>query len=141
MAKSDGKHTDRTRFFAAKGVQASKLRRRKHSLARRFGLPADILGGSLVISHRGCGKPTCWCADGDGHPHWTLTYSVDGTKRVESIPADLIDHIMPLVEEGQTYRKAVAELRAINAQLLRLWRLEQRQKKNKANKSKRPRRK
>lgn len=138
MAKSDGKRTGRTGFFAAKGVQASQLRRRKYALARRLGLPADMLGGSLVLSDRRCGKPSCHCADGDGHPHWTLTYSVDGVKRVENVPADLVHQLMPFVEAGQTYRKAVAELRAINAQLLRLWRLEQRKKRAK---NKNPRRK
>jgi hypothetical protein len=54
---------------------------------------------------------------------------VDGIKRVESIPADLVEHLMPLVEEGRAYRDAVAEIRSINAQLLRLWRLEQKAKK------------
>lgn len=113
IAVSDGNPTTRMEFFAAKGTQASRLRRRKYTLARRFGLPADILGGSLVLSHRRCGKPTCWCADSDGHPQWTLTYSVDGTKQVENIPEDRVDDLMPLVEEGQSYRKAVIELRAI----------------------------
>ena len=132
MAKSDGKRTYRRRVFSAKGIEASQLRRRRGVLSRRFGLPDDILGGSLVLSHRRCGKPSCWCADDDGHPQWTLTYSVEGSKRVESIPADLVDQLMPFVNEGKTYRDAVAEIRSINAQLLRLWRLEEREKKGKA---------
>jgi hypothetical protein len=41
---------------------------------------------------------------------------------------------MPLVEEGQAYREAVAEIRSINAQLLKLWRVQERDKKGKATK-------
>ena len=122
----------------AKGVEASQLRRRRHALARRFGLPADILGGSLVLSRRRCGKPSCWCADDDGHPQWTLTYSVNGIKQVENVPTDMVEHMMPFVEAGQAYRDAVAELRSINAQLVRLWRVQMREKKAKgANKKQR----
>lgn len=136
MVRSDSNKGSRTRLFSAKGVQASQLRRRKHSLARRFQLPSDLLGGSLVLANRRCGKPSCWCADEDGHPQWTLTYSVQGAKFVEHIPGNLVDALLPLVERGQEYRDAVAEIRSINAQLIRLWRLEQREKKSKAARKK-----
>lgn len=129
MAKSDGKQTARMRFFEAKGIEASQLRRRRHLLTKRFGLPASLLGGSLVLSHRRCGKPGCWCVQAEqAHPHWTLTYSVGGRKQVENIPAEWVEQLMPLVQQGQAYREALAELRAINAQLLKLWRLQQRRR-------------
>jgi len=142
MAKSDSNKYNRTDFFGTKGVEASQLRRRRGVLSRKYGLPDELLGGSLVLSHRRCGKPGCWCADETGHPQWTLTFSVDGNKRIENIPATLVEQLMPLVDEGQAYRDAVAEIRSINAQLLRLWRLQQRSKKAKtaANKRKRRRR-
>lgn len=79
-----------------------------------------------MLSRRRCGKPSCWCAEDDGHPQWTLTYSVDGTKQVENIPAEMAEVLIPLVEKGQTYRDAINEMRSINAQLLRLRRLERR---------------
>jgi len=125
MLKSDSCDALRKRVFGAKGVETSQLRARRAALKRRLGLPDDLLGGSLVLGHRRCGKPSCWCADDDGHPQWTLTYSVDSTKRVENIPAEMVEALMPLVEQGQAYRDAVNEMRSINAQLLRLWRLEQ----------------
>jgi hypothetical protein len=47
---------------------------------------------------------------------------VAGKKRVESIPADWIDTVRPAVDAGRTFKDAVAELFAINAQLLVLGR-------------------
>jgi len=58
----------------ASGSQASPLRRRARLLLVRFHVPADALPGSLALSHRRCGKPSCHCADGDLHPLWTLTF-------------------------------------------------------------------
>ena len=43
---------------------------------------------------------------------------VDGKKHVEPIPADWIDATRPAVELGREFKNAIAELFAINAQLL-----------------------
>ena len=53
---------------------------RKHQLVRCFAIPGDPLPGSLVYSQRRCGKPTCQCAQGEGHPIWYLSFSVQGKK-------------------------------------------------------------
>ena len=70
-----------------KGPQASRLRQRKFELIRRFHLPEDLLPGSLSLTHRRCGKPTCHCAQQQGHPIWLLTFMRRGQKHVERIPA------------------------------------------------------
>lgn len=100
------------------GSDASRLRRRARSLMARFQLPDDALPGSLALSHRRCGKPSCHCADGDAHPLWTLTFMAGGKKRVETIPADWVDAVRPRVEAGRHFKEAAAELLAINAELL-----------------------
>jgi Family of unknown function (DUF6788) len=110
------------KWFRAKGAVASRLRQRKYALLRRFSIPENALPGSLALTHRRCGKPTCHCATGTGHPAWSLTFMVDGKKRVEGIPAEWVEEIRPLVLEGREYKDAVSEVFAINAQLLALWR-------------------
>lgn len=110
------------KWFTAKGPAASRLRQRKHELLRRFRIPEHALPGSLSLTHRRCGKPTCHCASGDGHPMWSLTFMVDGKKRVERIPTKWVEEVRSLVAEGRDYKNAVAEAFAINAQLLALWR-------------------
>src|SRR5437660_687160 len=68
------------KWYDAKGDPASRLRQRKYALLRRLQIPPDALPGSLALTHHRCGKPTCRCADGEGHPAWSLTFMVDGTK-------------------------------------------------------------
>ena len=114
--------------FRAKGRAASRLRQRKHELLRKYRIPEDALPGSLSLTHRKCGKPTCHCASGKGHPMWSLTFMVDGKKRVERIPAEWVEDLQPLVAKGREFKNAVAEVFAINAQLLALWRKENQKK-------------
>jgi hypothetical protein len=121
------------RWFTAKGPDAAALRQRKHELMRRFQIPDNLLPGSLVVTHRRCGKPTCHCAWGKGHPMWQLTFMVGGKKRVESIPADWADELGEMVDKGREFKNAVAEVLAINAQLLALFK---RRKKTKRKKKK-----
>jgi len=46
---------------------------------------------------------------------------VEGKKRVERIPHEWVEQIRPLVEQGREFKDAVAEVFAVNAQLLTLW--------------------
>jgi len=103
---------------SARGSEASRLRRRARLLLARFSVPEDALPGSLALSHRRCGKPSCHCAKGEGHPFWTLTFMAGGKKRVEAIPADWAELIRPQVEAGRRLKELAAEVLAINAQLL-----------------------
>lgn len=109
------------RWFKTKGAEAAKLRKRKYEIIRRFGFGEGLLPGSLTLTHRRCGKPTCHCATGDGHPMWVLSFSIDGQKRVEVISEELALELKPLVDQGREHREALSELMRLNAQLLRLW--------------------
>ena len=102
----------------ARGPEAARLRRRARRLLARFAAPEDALPGSLSLSHRRCGKPSCHCAKGEGHPLWTLTFMAEGKKRVETIPADWIDLIRPRVEAGRRLKQVAAEVLTLNAELL-----------------------
>jgi hypothetical protein len=119
------------RWYDAKGDKAARLRQRKHALLAGFQIPPDALAGSLAQTHRRCGKPTCHCADGEGHAIWSLTFMAKGKTRGERVPDEWVDEIRPLVEEGREFKEAVAEVFAANAQLLALWRQQLGKKKRK----------
>jgi hypothetical protein len=109
-----------------KGSQAARLRQRKFELLHRFSIPPDLLPGSLSLTHRRCGQPTCHCAsDKKGHPVWSLTFMAGGKKRVERIPQQWLEEVQRLVDAGREFKEAVAEVFAANAQLLALWRRQQ----------------
>jgi PAS domain S-box-containing protein len=95
---------------------ASLLRRRKRQLVSRLKIPPDALPGSLALTHRRCGKPSCHCADALGHPLWSLTFMVQGKKRVEHIPQQWADAVRQRVDRGREFKEAWAEV--LNRQVL-----------------------
>jgi hypothetical protein len=108
-----------------RGPVAARLRQRKFRHLNGLTLPPDGLPGSLARTHRRCGKPTCRCASGEGHPVWSLTFMLDGKKHVERIPDAWVADVRRQVEAGRAFKDAVAEVFAANAQLLALWRRQQ----------------
>jgi len=109
-----------------KGPLASRWRQRKFALLRRFAFPEDLLPGSLTPSTTRCGKPTCHCAEGEGHPAWTLTFMSHGKRRVERIPREWIEQVRRRVEAGHQFQQALREVLAANAELLVLARKQRR---------------
>jgi Family of unknown function (DUF6788) len=110
------------KWNSAKGDTAARLRQRKFALLRDLQIPPDALPGSLSLTHRRCGKSNCHCAQGEGHPIWSLTFMAAGKRHVERIPQEWVEQIRPLVEQGRQLKDSVAEFMAANAQLLVLWR-------------------
>jgi hypothetical protein len=105
----------------ARHARASRhtLDLRRHQLLTTLALPPDGLPGSLALSHRRCGSATCHChTDPQGHPSWTLTFMADGRKRVVHVPTDAVADVRARVEAGNAFKGAVAELFAINAQVM-----------------------
>ncbi len=107
------------------GPPANRLRQRKRQLVSRLNLPPDALPGSLALTHRRCGKSSCHCAGGQGHPLWLLTFMVQGKKRVEPIPQQWVDAVRQRVDHGRQFKEALAELFVLNAELLVLKRKQQ----------------
>lgn len=101
-----------------KGSQAARIRQRKFELVRRFQIPEDLLPGSLSLQYHRCGRPNCHCAEGEGHPKWSLTFMADGKKQVQYIPKHLVDEVQQKVAAGREYQDAVREVLASNAKLL-----------------------
>ena len=113
------------------GPIAARLRQRKFELLRRFPIPEDGLPGSLALTHLRCGKPTCHCAEGQGHAVWSLTFMVKGKKRVQHIPKEWVEEVERRVATGREFQDALREVLAANAQLLVLAKQqEQKRKKN-----------
>jgi hypothetical protein len=104
--------------YEPKGPLAARLRQHKFELLRHFSIPKDLLPGSLSLSYTRCGKPTCRCAKGKGHPAWTFTFMAKGKKRVERIPSEWAEAVRQGVENGREFQDAVREVLTANAELL-----------------------
>lgn len=89
-------------------------------------MPYRALPGSLSRTTRRCGKPSCHCADGEGHEGWTLTFMENGKKRVEWIPKEWVDEVRRRVGQGKRLKEALADYLNANAELLVLARKQRR---------------
>jgi len=104
--------------LAAKSRVASQLRQQRSQIARRFGIPQTLIGGTLRRARRRCGKPTCRCVSGPGHPQWALSLSHDGTRYVEKLPTEWVEDLEQAVLATQEYLDAVKQVMSINIKLL-----------------------
>ena len=98
------------------------LLRQKKLLLKAIRLPEDGLPGSLSMSRFRCGKKGCHCATEEGHEKWALTYMLNGAKKVQHIPSELVDQVRHQVEEGKNFKEAINQIFAANAELLVLLR-------------------
>lgn len=110
------------------------LEARRKQLLAELRIPTDGLPGSLAQSRRRCGSTGCHCHKGEPHLSWALTFMLDRKKRVEHIPNELVEAVRGRVEKGNAYKSEVAELMAINAQLLVLTRRARKQQEAAAKK-------
>lgn len=121
--------TAQIRQFSTRSRESSRLRQRKYDLVRRYGIPENLIGGSLSVSRRRCGKSNCHCRDGEGHLQWSITFCQNGNKRVERVPKDWLEEVEQVVLETRAYLDALREIMAINIELLAQTRAQEREKK------------
>jgi hypothetical protein len=93
--------------------------RRRRILARLPPLE-EVLRGSVVVRSLRCGKPSCHCAEGEGHRATYLSVTLAGGRSEQiSLPAALV----PIAQYGvalyHTWWAAIEKLSAINRDLIR----------------------
>ena len=78
-----------------------------------------MLAGSLAEQSRRCGRPGCRCADGEPHgPYAYFTPRPAGRGRARYVPAVLADAVRRYLQRGAEVEAVLAEISAINAELL-----------------------
>jgi uncharacterized protein DUF6788 len=100
-------------------VSTRALLARRRAVAGRLGEAEQVLAGSLVEQTRRCGKPGCRCADGE--PHGPYTYfapRTQGRGRLRYVPAPLAEVVRRYLRRGVEVDAVLAEISAINAELL-----------------------
>jgi hypothetical protein len=101
------------------GMSTRRLLARRRALAVRLAGAEHVLVGSLVEQTRRCGKPGCRCASGE--PHGPYAYFAPRTARggrLRYVPAPLTGIVRRYLREGEQAGQVVAEISAINAELL-----------------------
>jgi len=104
---------------ALSGLSTRSLLARRARLVARLGDAEQLLVGSLVEQTRRCGKAGCRCADGELHgPYVYFAPRTAGRGRLRYVPAALLEVVRRCVHTGAEVEAVLAEISAINAELL-----------------------
>jgi hypothetical protein len=100
-------------------LSVRRLRARRARLARQLPDVELTLHGSLQTQGRRCGKPGCRCAAGELHgPYVYLAVRSGRRTRLLYIAAELAEEVARRVEVTSHLEGALAEISAINLELL-----------------------
>ena len=100
-------------------LSVRQLRNRRHTLAREFPGVEGAIAGSLQSQRRRCGKEGCRCTRGELHgPYTYLCVKVGKRTRLVYVPADLVEEVERRVALGHHVEANLAELSAINIELM-----------------------
>jgi len=100
-------------------LSVRQLRARRRRLASRLTDTEAMLIGSLISQGRRCGKEGCRCQQGEPHgPYHYLSAPAGSTSRLRYVPAELVEVVRRHLERSQAIQAVLAEIAAINAELL-----------------------
>ncbi len=102
------------------GLTVRQLRGRRRRLAADVTGIELLLRGTLISQGRRCGKESCRCAHGELHgPYVYLRVTRPGRRpRLVYVPRDLTETVTGQVAAGSRLDGLLAEIAAINAELL-----------------------
>ena len=102
-----------------RGLSTRQLLARRRAAAARLGDVEQVLAGTLTEQARRCGRPGCRCADGEPHgPYAYFTPRPAGRGRARYVPAALAGVVRRYLRRGEQVEAVLAEISAINAELL-----------------------
>ena len=100
-------------------MSTSALLARRARLAARLPDVQGVLVGSLTEQTRRCGRAGCRCAGGEPHgPYAYFTPKPAGRGRARYVPAGLVAAVRARLARGEQVAAVIAEIAAINAELL-----------------------
>jgi hypothetical protein len=103
-----------------KGMNRKDLERRRQRLLQDLPPLDQILRGSLFQRSIRCGKSSCHCAEGGGHPVWCVGVSLKQGKTVQlSLPQELVPVARDWIRNYDRLWQFIEDVSAINRELLR----------------------
>jgi len=100
-------------------LSTRQLLARRRAAAARLGDVERVLAGTLTEQTRRCGRPGCRCERGEPHgPYAYFTPRPAGRGRARYVPAALAGMARRYLHRGEQAEAVLAEISAINAELL-----------------------
>ncbi len=102
--------------------QAKRLIARRNSVAASLPPFAEIVRGSIVTRYRRCGKPTCHCADTEGHgpAHYLVVTLKPGKTEQILLSEEMLPVARRFLNNYERWWAALEKVSEANRGLLRL---------------------
>jgi len=102
-------------------LSRASLLRRRAKISEKLPPLEEVMRGSFLERQVRCGKPTCRCAKGPGHPilYVTVTFPGGRTQQV-TVPRHLARTVRLWTSNYLRWWQAIEEVSAINRRLLQL---------------------
>lgn len=78
------------------------------------------LRASLYQQRIRCGRPTCHCADGPGHPRWCLAFASARGRHTRTLSREELRDVTASAERYRRYRQIRARIAVVCRKVLRL---------------------
>lgn len=88
-----------------------------------------FVSGSLVTITRRCGRDGCWCARGEGHPGYYLTYKRKGKTSTLYVPVGLAMEVNKWTKEYKRIKNLLREISELQKLIIRRYSQESRRTK------------
>ena len=97
-----------------------ELEARHKSLITKLLQKRPMIRGTLGQAYRRCGKPTCWCARGEGHPYLRITWTEQAQSKIKMVRKEDAKWVKKVTDNYRAFRKRRAELRKVHEELNKL---------------------
>jgi predicted nucleotidyltransferase len=98
--------------------EISKLANQVPTLVEPLLKPRRFFKGSVYLSQRRCGKPSCRCARGELHTAWIASTTVNKRRTTRSISIGKLKQLQRMAREYREFRQARIKLRRAIGDLL-----------------------
>jgi len=82
----------------------SSLERERSVVIEKLISVKSMIRGSFSETKRKCGKPNCWCRNGDGHPNTRLTWNEGSQPKTKSLSKNDIPWIKEAAKSYKEFR-------------------------------------
>lgn len=79
-----------------------------------------MLRGSYALVYTKCGKDTCWCKQGNGHPHPRITWSEKRQGITRKVPRDQIAWVRQVTDNYRQFRSLRRKLISLEVESKKL---------------------
>jgi len=105
----------RIKMSMKKSINSKELRR-KRIISKLLDV-TEMIRGSYIIVKTKCGKPACWCVDGDGHQHARITWTENGKGNTRAVPDEDDKWLTKMTKTYRDFRQLKQELVALEADI------------------------